>query len=134
MFVSSSCQYAIRVLTYLVSQKSSDPVLERKIAESEDIPPKYLSQILYTLRNNGLVRTTAGRKGGYQLNRPADAITIKDVVSAVDGLLPLTEICVLGRDKCSDDNCCVLHDMWTDLRGKLLAAISIMTLEPSAQS
>jgi Rrf2 family protein len=77
--LSTTTQYALRALSHLARQ-SGDAVLGRDLAESVEIPANYLSKVLVTLRNAGLVVTTRGSGGGYRLRKPAHEIHLIDVV------------------------------------------------------
>ncbi|MFQ5608581.1 MAG: RrF2 family transcriptional regulator [Candidatus Zixiibacteriota bacterium] len=132
MIFSPTCQYALRALIYLATHEKAGPVLGRTIAESETIPRQFLSKILHSLRNSGLVTSTMGPGGGYELARPARSIAVREVVAAIDGPLTLDETCVLGLDECSDKNSCALHDQWKVFRERLEKSISSLTLEQAS--
>ncbi len=129
MIFSPTSQYALRALIYLATHEQSGPVLGRTIAESESIPKQFLSKILHNLRNKGLIRSTMGPGGGYQLARPASEITVLQVVVAVEGPLNLEEVCVLGLDKCDDKEHCALHDQWKAFKERFISKITTMTLD-----
>jgi Rrf2 family iron-sulfur cluster assembly transcriptional regulator len=71
--LSTTSQYALRALAHLAAQ-SGKALLGRDLAESVAIPANYLSKVLLTLRNAGLVTTARGSGGGYRLGKPADEI------------------------------------------------------------
>lgn len=132
MLYSPTCQYALRALIYLASQKNADPVLGRKIAEDEGIPKQFLSKILHLLRNKGLIITTKGPGGGYRLARPAQRISLGQVVEAIDGKMDISQRCILGLDKCSDEESCALHDQWKKFQKQYLSTIKGLNLEQAA--
>lgn len=86
MHVSAKADYAVRAAVHLASV-SEGPTTAESIAAAQGISPKFLEAILGTLRAAGLVRSQRGAHGGYWLSRPADAITVADVLRAVDGPL-----------------------------------------------
>lgn len=86
MHVSAKADYAVRAAVHLASV-SEGPTTAESIAAAQGISPKFLEAILGTLRTAGLVRSQRGAHGGYWLSRPADAITVADVLRAVDGPL-----------------------------------------------
>ena len=116
----------------MASQKDGDPVLGRKIAKDEGIPKQFLSKILHLLRNQGLIHTTMGPGGGYRLARPAQRITLGQVVEAVEGKMNISEKCILGLDKCSDKESCALHDRWKRFREQYVSTITKLNLEQAA--
>ncbi len=132
LIYSPTCQYALRALIYLASHETEGPVLGTDIASSEDIPKQFLAKILHALRNKGLVVTTKGPGGGYQIALSAEKITINDVVEAIDGKIDLNNVCVLGLDKCSDQESCALHQHWKLFRKEYIEVISTMNLKQAA--
>ena len=86
MNISSRCEYACRaVMELAVRQESQETVTSVSIAERRHIPEKYLVHILLQLKRVGLVRSVRGAQGGYMLSKPADEITLLDIVQAIDG-------------------------------------------------
>jgi Rrf2 family protein len=76
---------------YLGRQKSGDIVPAETIARAQGIPPKFLEQILLTLKRARYLRSTKGQRGGYQLAKPVDAVTLAEIVRLFDGALAPTE-------------------------------------------
>ncbi len=83
--ISAKADYAVRAAVELASMEGS--VKGDAIAQAQEIPLKFLENILIEMRHAGLVRSQRGREGGYWLARPAEEITIADVVRAVEGPL-----------------------------------------------
>ena len=83
--ISAKADYAVRAAVELATGEG--PVKGDAIAQAQEIPLKFLENILIEMRHAGLVRSQRGREGGYWLARPADEITIADVVRAVEGPL-----------------------------------------------
>lgn len=108
------------------------PLLGREMAEAENIPLPFLSKILHELNKQKLITSSKGPGGGYSLARnPAD-ISLREVITAVDGELELEETCVLGLDECRDDAPCVLHDFWKNVRAQYLRAVADSSLLDAA--
>lgn len=86
MQISAKTQYAcIAILELARHFHAKEPVRIRKIADEHEIPARFLVQILIHLRNAGLVQSTRGAAGGYRLARDPRAISLRDVMHAVDG-------------------------------------------------
>lgn len=86
MKVSAKAEYACLAMLALAGRESDEaPVRIREIAEAYQIPERYLVQILLQLKGAGLVHSTRGASGGYRLARPADQISIGEVLNAIDG-------------------------------------------------
>ncbi len=86
MELSCKSEYALLALIELASHYSSnEPLQIRQIAAEQNIPDRYLEQLLATLRRSGLVRSQRGAKGGYVLAREPWKITVLEVVSSIEG-------------------------------------------------
>ena len=85
MRLSSKTDYGLRALIDLALHASGLPVQSHDIATRQGIPESYLNQLLILLRRAGLIRSLRGPQGGHQLARPPRAISIADVVAALDG-------------------------------------------------
>jgi len=79
MRVSAKADYAVRAAAELAAE-SEGPVKGERLAEAQDIPLQFLEHILLELKHHGIVRARRGAKGGYWLAKPADTITVADVV------------------------------------------------------
>ena len=118
--LSITSQYALRALTHL-ARHAGEPVLGRDLAQAVEIPANYLSKVLLTLRNAGLVDTTRGSGGGYRLRRPANEIHLLDVVVLFEEISGTKACCFLGRTRtCSDSTPCSAHSTWRGLQGAYL--------------
>jgi Rrf2 family protein len=85
MAISSKIEYALLALLKLASENEQGSLLSvSEIASSQQIPARYLDQILNLLQRNGIVHSQRGAKGGYSLARPPWKITLFDIVSAVE--------------------------------------------------
>jgi Rrf2 family iron-sulfur cluster assembly transcriptional regulator len=118
--LSITSQYALRALSHLARQ-SEGAVLGRDLARSVEIPANYLSKVLLTLRNAGLVETTRGAGGGYRLRRPASEIHLIDVVELFEEISRTKPLCFLGRTRaCSSTEPCTAHSTWKGLQAAYL--------------
>jgi Rrf2 family cysteine metabolism transcriptional repressor len=89
--LTSRSEYALLALVYLARQKPDLYVGGAEIAEAQDIPPKFLQQILLILKRARYVQSFKGQQGGYRLAKPAKEICIAEVVRLLDGALAPTE-------------------------------------------
>jgi Rrf2 family protein len=85
MRLSARVDYALRALSELAAANA--PRTVEQLSEAQHIPNKYLESILGELRRTGLLRSQRGPEGGYRLSRPAEQISIADVIRALDGEL-----------------------------------------------
>lgn len=119
--LSTTSEYALRALAHLAQQPSGAALLGRDLAHAVDIPANYLSKILLTLRNAGLVATSRGSGGGYRLRKPAGEIFLIDVVELFDEISRSTPSCFLRHTRpCSSKTPCTAHAAWSDLQAAYL--------------
>ena len=101
--ISQKARYALRALLYLAARGGDEPVQIAEIAAAENLPRKFLEQILAELKKPGIVRSHRGRSGGYSLGRPARDISFADVLRVTDGPLALSScVSVMAYRKCDD--------------------------------
>ena len=104
---------------YLASQPQNQAILGRDLAESAGVPANYLSKILLLLKREGVVEATRGPSGGYKLSRPSGDIKLIEIVEPIDRVSRLDE-CLMGLDKCSEEDPCGMHDWWKRVRDDYL--------------
>ncbi len=126
--LSTTSEYALRALSELARQTHGKVMLGRDLAKQTGIPPKYLSKIMLSLRNAGLVAATRGTNGGYMLQRPADAIHLADIVQVFDGAATAQHCLLRNGSKCSDDDCCTAHPYWGKVRHTYMEFLERTTL------
>lgn len=128
---SQASENALRALTILAGCEQGQWVLAHDLAELLNIKVHYLAKVLQTLARRGVLESHRGRQGGFRLARPAQTITLWDVVAELDDVSKL-EGCVMGEDTCSDETACPLHTLWKDLRTKFKEKLQNTTLQQLA--
>ena len=118
--LSKKSQYALKALLALAGRHDSAPVQIAGLAKRERIPQKFLELILLELRHAGILQSRKGKGGGYALARPAEAISVAEIIRALDG--PLTQIP-------ESDSMCGVRALMTDVRA---ATASILEKESLA--
>src|SRR5262245_44368440 len=91
MRLSHRSEYALLALVHLARHEGGGFLTAQAIAEAQDIPSKFLEQILLTLKRARYVRSMKGQHGGYVLARPAGKVTLAEVIRLFDGALAPTE-------------------------------------------
>lgn len=114
-----------------VEANPKERVLTKDIAACTGIPLPFLSQILHALRQAGLVLSKRGSRGGVALARPAQTISLLDVVEALDGPNWFPP-CLLGLDDCFDLSACPTDEFWTKERGRIEAELRRLTIADTA--
>ena len=126
--LSQTAQYALRAIVYIAEFGTDEPVLARNIAHDLGIPKQYLSSILRDAVRAGLLSSTRGKGGGFQLSRSKGRIRLLDVFKPYDDVPPRTA-CPLGRPRCNDDDPCVFHDYWKPVSAAYRAMLEETTLD-----
>lgn len=110
MKLSKTTEYAIRVMAYMA--RDTDRLHSvNHLSENLEIPYKYLARLMTQLSQAGLLESTQGKRGGYQLTRPLHEIYIHQIVDVVEGLDNYHR-CVLGFPQCDDKDPCCMHHLW----------------------
>jgi Rrf2 family iron-sulfur cluster assembly transcriptional regulator len=113
MKLTTKGRYAVTALLDLALHDGDSPVCLSEIAARQDISLPYLEQLFTRMRRKGLVASTRGPGGGYNLGRAAADIAVADIISAVDESFDATR-CGGERD-CHGGKSCLTHELWADL-------------------
>jgi Rrf2 family protein len=119
--------YAIRAALALARTPTGERLSARRIAEEQRIPFQILPRIMTDLTRAGLVVSTSGRTGGYELARTRASISVLDVIEAVEGDAHRRR-CVLRGGPCRVAGVCDLHAVFADAQDALLATLGMATL------
>ena len=135
MLFSTKAEYGVRLMVELGRQPGSAPVSLSAVAEAERLPLSYLEHLVARLRKAGLVNSTRGAHGGYTLARPAEEITMNQVVEALEGQIAPMECfheTPEGKVSCSHeddgDRLCATKLLWTRVQGGVSRALTGTTL------
>ena len=129
--LSRTSGYAISALARLAGPGGAW-TLAKDIASAAEIPKAYLSTILNALARNGLIKAKRGYRGGFALAKPAEKISVLQVVEAVEGRA-WREACLLGLSQCSDERACPSHAFWKTQRHKIEEFLRSLTLAQVAE-
>jgi Rrf2 family protein len=125
MRTTAKADYAVRAAVELAA--AGDMVTAEHIAQATGIPHNFLENILGDLRRAGLVESRRGQAGGYLLAKPADTISIADVIRAVEG--PLANVRGLSPDTLEyEGSAAKLRDVWVALRASVRSVLERVTL------
>lgn len=117
MSVSSKCYYALRAIYVLADHLGPEPVKIAEIADKEQIPIRFLEIILNQLKGGGFVQSRRGAEGGYRLARPAEHVTVGEIMRFIDGPIAPVDCVSRSRPKpCEFPNGCHFFAFWTRLR------------------
>ena len=127
MRVSAKVDYAVRAGAELAAAAGEGPVKGERIAQSQQIPLKFLENILLELKHAGLVQSQRGAEGGYWLAQPPEEISLADVIRAVEG--PIANVRGSRPEQVEYDGAAEhLRDVWIAVRANLRAVLETVTL------
>jgi Rrf2 family cysteine metabolism transcriptional repressor len=136
MMFSTKAEYGVRVMAHLARREGESPISLGSIAEAEGLPVAYLEHLVQRLRRAGLVESRRGAHGGYSLARPAEDVTMAEVVQALEGVIAPIECITAGADGslvCARDgepghDPCPTKLLWTRVQGSIVRTLSDLTL------
>ena len=134
--LSKKTKYGLKALTYIARKEGNDPVRISEIAESENIPSKFLESILLTLRKSGVLGSKKGKHGGYYLRQLPTEVKMTDVMRALEGPIAMVPCVSLNFyekcDDCPDEHECSVHKLMIQVRDNTLYVLRSNTLEDLA--
>lgn len=128
MKLSKKSDYALRAMIYLSLNYQKGALQIKEISAKERIPQKFLENILLTLRKVGILNSKMGLKGGYELARSPDLITLGDVIRALDGsIAPVNCVSQMAYKPCAEEVTCVIRGVMMDVRNAITDVLDTMT-------
>jgi len=134
MRVSKRTDYALRALFTLVEHEGGGPIPIRELARRNDVPKRFLEQIMLELKKRQWVDSSAGVRGGYFLARKSSLITMGEVVRHFDGILaPIDCVSVTGYTRCSQEPVCRFRRVFFDARNYVAGLMDRLSLADVAK-
>lgn len=132
MKLSTRSRYGTRLLVDMARHYSQGPIHLSDIARRQGVSVKYLEQIIIPLKKAGLVQSVRGPKGGHQLARPPEEITVADIVSVLEEGLSLVE-CTQRPEVCARAEICPTRIVWAEATQAMLTRLQSITLADLAR-
>ncbi|MDR2220356.1 MAG: Fe-S cluster assembly transcriptional regulator IscR [Methylobacillus sp.] len=126
MRLTTKGRFAVTAMLDLALNEVDRPVTLAAISDRQEISLSYLEQLFSRLRRNGLVKSVRGPGGGYRIAMPLEAISVSDIITAVDELIDATQCG--GNENCHEERRCMTHDLWTSLNMRILEYLSGVSL------
>ena len=126
MRLTTKGRFAVTAMIDVAMHGQGGPVTLSAVSERQKISLSYLEQLFGKLRRHGLVDSVRGPGGGYNLARPADAVSVADVILAVDEPIDATQCA--GKENCRDEQKCLTHDLWANLNTHIFDYLESVTL------
>lgn len=127
MRLTTKGRYAVTAMLDLSLNYHAGSITLADISERQGISLSYLEQLFARLRKQGLVSSSRGPGGGYRLSCGAEAITVMDVISAVDENVDNTQC--RGEANCHGEEKCLSHEVWQSLSDQIRMYLSSITLQ-----
>ncbi len=125
---SKKCEYGLQAVLFLAAHHNSEVISADEIAKKLNIPKEFVSKILQSLTESGIVFSKKGKSGGFSLAKDPSKIRLIDIVAAIDGL-GIFNNCVLGFPNCNPDHPCPVHNKWGELRTKAYNMLTDETID-----
>ena len=125
--LSKKADYALIAMKHLALLSESGSSSAREIAGHYDIPVEVLAKVLQRLARRGLLASHQGTRGGYYLARPATAISVADVIQAIDGPIKVTA-CSDDEVDCDQYSKCTVRDPLWRIKDRIVSALSACTV------
>lgn len=126
MRLTTKGRFAVTAMVDLAMRQGKGPVTLAGISERQDISLSYLEQLFGKLRRHSLVDSVRGPGGGYTLAKPLDAVSVADIIRAVDEPMDATQCG--GKENCRNEHRCMTHDLWVSLNEKIYEYLDSVTL------
>jgi Rrf2 family iron-sulfur cluster assembly transcriptional regulator len=126
MRLTTKGRFAVTAMLDLALRGGKNPVTLAGISERQDISLSYLEQLFSRLRRHELVESVRGPGGGYFLAKTPDAVSVADIIRAVDEPIDATHCG--GKENCHDEHRCLTHDLWMGLNAHIYDYLDNVTL------
>lgn len=128
VFFSKKCEYGLQAILYMAAQGNDCICPAEEISRKLNIPKEFISKILQSMTDSGIIESKKGKSGGFKLAKHPSNIKLIDIVAAIDGLESFNS-CVLGFPHCSPEKPCPVHEQWGELRVKAYDMLSSETID-----
>lgn len=128
VFFSKKCEYGLQAILFMAARDYNIVCPAEEISKKLNIPKEFISKILQSLTESGIIESKKGKSGGFKLAMHPSNIKLIDIVEAIDGLESFNT-CVLGFPECTPEKPCPVHDQWGELRAKALEMLSSETID-----
>jgi Rrf2 family iron-sulfur cluster assembly transcriptional regulator len=126
MRLTTKGRFAVTAMMDLALRERETPVSLLSVSERQGISLSYLEQLFGKLRRHALVESVRGPGGGYRLTKPVDAVSVADIIRAVDEHLDATQCG--GHGNCREDGSCMTHELWITLNQKMYDYLDSVSL------
>ncbi len=116
----------------MAKQPPESTALVSEISREQKIPGTFLAKIFQRLTRAGLLRSARGAKGGFTLGKPANKITVKEIVEAIEGPIAVNR-CLLRHGQCEEERVCALRQVWEEAQRHFVEVLDRTTIDDLAK-
>jgi Rrf2 family protein len=127
MELTKAGDYGVFVVIYLAKQPRGKIVSLSEVSKAENIPEKFLAKIFQSLTRSGLIRSHRGAGGGFSLAKPANKITVKELLESIQGPIYFTK-CLSNLYDCDRKEICKLRNLWKKAQDYSIKILTQKTL------
>lgn len=127
MKLTTRSRYGLKACAYLASKDTGEPISLTTMAQDLNLSENYLEQLLRTLRQNGVIKSVRGAQGGYMLAKPAEEITVGELLTILEGSALVTECALEDVGPCTED--CLTRDVFVIINRAIHEAVDKLTLK-----
>jgi Rrf2 family iron-sulfur cluster assembly transcriptional regulator len=131
LHITRKGDYAIRGMVHLAGKPIGKVCILAEIAADVNVPKALLAKIFQQFAKLGMVDSSRGAGGGFTLGRPAEDISLLEIIEAVEGPIRLNR-CLLAKGACGRDTVCTVHPVWIKVQEKMLILLRNVTLKQLA--
>ncbi len=124
---SKKCELGLQAVLLLSTLDKNLLVNSGYVSDTLKVPKEFVSKVMQTLTNDGIIGSKKGHNGGFYLAKDPSEIKLIDIVKSLDGLSVFDQ-CVLGFPGCSHEKPCPVHDTWGKIRDEAFKMLSEQTL------
>jgi Rrf2 family protein len=125
--LTTKCRYAVRALVELGAARGQGPLSLRELGERQHISKRYLEHLIRPLQAAGLVRSSRGAVGGYELARDPAEVNLRRVIEILEGPISYVD-CIADPECCDRSDICPARDVWAELNRATAEALERHTL------
>lgn len=125
--LSKKADYALMAMKHLATRSDAASASAREIAEQYDIPVELMAKVLQRLARRGLLTSHQGTRGGYKLSKASSAISVADIIQAIDGPLTVTA-CSSEAENCGQFAKCSVRDPLWRIKDRIVSALATCTV------
>jgi Rrf2 family protein len=127
--LSKSADYGLMAMRHLALLPQGCCCSARELAKGHRIPPALLAKLMQRLAQKGLVAATHGIKGGYRIARPAQSISLREVIEAIEGPLAMTDCHDPDSERCPQDSTCTVKRPLLEIQARIAAVLAQTSVE-----